>query len=608
MFQHLCTLPSSATTLCIGNMRLIDTLTIKLVQSMNPPSHYAILSHTWEDDEIIFEDFSRAGDVDALAVSKKGYAKVLGAVKLARDAGFQYIWIDNCCIDKSSSAELSEAINSMFKWYQRSAICFVYLGDFSVTGHPENPGYNYVCFGPTSIRESFAASRWFRRSWTLQELVGPEHVHFYSREWMYVGAKDDEQFCRVLAERTRIPAEILTQPEKFRQASVAQRMSWAADREATREEDCSYSLFGIFEVNMAPLYGEGGERAFRRLQEEIIRTNSDDSILVWDGRLGGAQETEGQEMRWAALAPSPACFRHGGGVVNFLSEWKTLAEHMSVTPWGVKMEVPVVEIRDQAYAILSSGYNGETEPLGIPLARAGEVGQLPLKARLYRRKFPELRVIHVSRYDQREIPRLFIQLINDGSFLFGSHGIGSGNDRAAQLRRTILPSVWLGRLDPNLAILTTHPLLITRPSREGAASRGRLVFLRNAEDDPHEALRLIVVLLERTTVWPKSGPYTNVIIVTARPSKDATIKCHLSIMTYATDEELPESQMLENALAVSVPEESFVPFYRDRVSRTSTSFCYSNSDFRWQTARVRAEITSEGHSDVVVYNLDIWKI
>ncbi|KAJ1334014.1 HET domain-containing protein [Microdochium nivale] len=148
-------------------MRLIDTAATRLVQVVNPPSRYAILSHTWEDGEVLFEDFTRGGDIERSAVyDKKGHAKFLGAVKLAREAGFEYIWIDNCCIDKSSSAELSEAINSMFKWYQKSTICFVYLGDYS----EQQP------------IKTIGTSRWFRRSWTLQELIAPKNVQFYSRE------------------------------------------------------------------------------------------------------------------------------------------------------------------------------------------------------------------------------------------------------------------------------------------------------------------------------------------------------------------------------------------------------------------------------------------
>ncbi|KAH7016347.1 heterokaryon incompatibility protein-domain-containing protein, partial [Microdochium trichocladiopsis] len=245
-------------------MRLVDTATEQLIQLVSPPSRYAILSHTWEEDEVLFQDFEKGR-----AHERKGYAKFRGAVKLARDECHRYIWIDSCCIDKSSSAELSEAINSMFTWYRKASICYVYLSDVSTfERHP-------------NIRHQLNRSRWFLRSWTLQELIAAISVHFYSREWTWLGRKNDPTWTYALNELTGIPVEVLQYSEGYKNASVAQKMSWAANREATREEDISYSLFGIFDINMAPLYGEGGASAFRRLQEEIIRRHADDSILAW---------------------------------------------------------------------------------------------------------------------------------------------------------------------------------------------------------------------------------------------------------------------------------------------------------------------------------------
>ncbi|KAJ1329940.1 HET domain-containing protein [Microdochium nivale] len=378
-------------------MRLIDTATKRLVWMVNPPPRYAILSHTWGDEEVLFEDFTRAGDIDpSTAHKKKGHAKFLGAVKLARKAGFQYVWIDNCCIDKSSSAELSEAINSMFKWYQRSTICFVYLSDY-------HDGQR---------RNTLGNCRWFGRSWTLQELIGPETVHFYSHEWKFIGAKDDQGFCRLLAKRTRIPTTVLSEPKSFQLASVAQRMSWAADREATREEDCSYSLFGIFEVNLVLLYGEGGKRAFRRLQEEIIRNNSDDSILVWEA-VPGVDPDEGfhKEKTWTALAPSLACFRNAGDVIYKLPKWKAITEHMAVTPWGISMGVRVREASNKTWAILSSESLSTPDYFCIQICIAGRPGQLPSEVQVYRRTSPRLDLLPIKAKDLSENPRRKLQLI-----------------------------------------------------------------------------------------------------------------------------------------------------------------------------------------------------
>jgi len=176
-----------------------------------------------------------------------------------------------CCIDKTSSAELSEAINSMFRWYKRAVICYAYLSDVELGGgvdmHPSYPG----------VPSKFAQSRWFSRGWTLQELIAPKEVVFYSRDWGIIGSR--ERLCLALEEITGIKRDLLnTGDVKF--ASVADRMTWAAKRTTTRVEDVAYCLLGIFDVNMPLLYGEG-QKAFTRLQEEILRTSTDQSIFAW---------------------------------------------------------------------------------------------------------------------------------------------------------------------------------------------------------------------------------------------------------------------------------------------------------------------------------------
>lgn len=137
-------------------MRLTATITERLVQFGAPPKRYAILSHTWDDDEVLYEDILKG-----CAHERKGYWKFKGAVRLAKENDNQYIWIDNCCIDKSSSAELSEAINSIFSWYQKSSMCYVYLSDF-LLGHGRSMNLNNI-----QCCEELSHSRWFRRSWTL---------------------------------------------------------------------------------------------------------------------------------------------------------------------------------------------------------------------------------------------------------------------------------------------------------------------------------------------------------------------------------------------------------------------------------------------------------
>ncbi|KUJ14849.1 HET-domain-containing protein, partial [Mollisia scopiformis] len=245
-------------------MRLLNVGTKQLKDFMGDDNipEYAILSHTWGEDEVTFD-----GLLDLFVKSKLGYTKIDYCCQQALEDGLEWVWIDTCCIDKSSSAELSEAINSMFRWYQNAVCCYVYLSDyFQSTGSDE-----------VGNASGFANCRWFTRGWTLQELLAPKTVLFYSRTWIYLGSKDT--LCKTLSEITGIERETL-EGEALNRTSIARRMYWAAGRVTTRTEDLAYCLLGIFDVNMPLLYGEG-EKAFFRLQEEIIKSSSDQSLFAW---------------------------------------------------------------------------------------------------------------------------------------------------------------------------------------------------------------------------------------------------------------------------------------------------------------------------------------
>ncbi|EJF57896.1 HET-domain-containing protein, partial [Dichomitus squalens LYAD-421 SS1] len=191
--------------------------------------------------------------------------KIKLACAVARQAEHRYIWIDSCCIDKASSSELSEAINSMYMWYGDSAICYAYLADVP-------PGESSQSEG-----SFFRKSRWFTRGWTLQELIAPGRLVFLSADWEIIGSKGD--FIDVLEQMTGIDREALLLDTGLDEFSVAQRFSWASKRETERVEDQAYSLMGIFDINMPTLYGEG-DRALRRLQEEILRRTPDQSLFA----------------------------------------------------------------------------------------------------------------------------------------------------------------------------------------------------------------------------------------------------------------------------------------------------------------------------------------
>ena len=201
---------------------------------------------------------------------KPGYRKLRRCCELAFQAGLKFAWIDTCCIDKRSSAELSEAINSMFKWYSNSALCYAYLDDVITEETPVSHAME---------KSSFRASKWWTRGWTLQELIAPGSVLFFDQNWKPIETRN--RLAWLVSEITSIEIEVLGEDYNWlgHRTSVAQNMSWEARRQTTRQEDRAYSLMGLFGANMPLLYGEG-PRAFIRLQEEIMRTTADQSLFA----------------------------------------------------------------------------------------------------------------------------------------------------------------------------------------------------------------------------------------------------------------------------------------------------------------------------------------
>jgi hypothetical protein len=217
---------------------------------------YAILSHRWGTDEVTFKDLA-----DGTSKSKAGYEKIQFCGEQARRDNLQYFWIDTCCIDKSNSTELAEAINSMFRWYQKAARCYVYLSDVSILKRKASDTSTECTW-----ESAFRASKWFTRGWTLQELLAPRSVEFFSREGNLLGDKGTLE--QQIHEITGIPATALRE-YLLPQFDVDERFLWAKSRQTTRGEDKAYSLFGIFDVQMPLLYGEGEVKAFQRLREAI---------------------------------------------------------------------------------------------------------------------------------------------------------------------------------------------------------------------------------------------------------------------------------------------------------------------------------------------------
>ena len=262
-------------------MRLLDTATLKFQEFYGEIPDYAILSHRWEEEEITFKQLENLSpDVEKM----KGFQKVKKFCSVAKEEGYVWAWVDTCCIDKSSSAELSEAINSMFSWYQNAHVCFAFLADVEYDG-PEFSGvFDDEDIESTTLSMTFALSEssWFLRGWTLQELIAPDELYFYTSKWRRMASK--KEIATELADITRIPKEVLLRDSDFplRSYSASARIYWASRRKTTRIEDEAYSLLGLLDINMPLLYGEGN-KAFRRFQEEILKQLNDTSVFAASG-------------------------------------------------------------------------------------------------------------------------------------------------------------------------------------------------------------------------------------------------------------------------------------------------------------------------------------
>ncbi|KAL1947036.1 hypothetical protein VTO73DRAFT_13997 [Trametes versicolor] len=350
--------------------RFLDTRTGEFFWVEDPSTIiYAVLSHTWRSKEEGGEQTYRQVeklrkriqkartsvqlDANSILSHPDLSKKIKGICEVARKAGYKYIWIDSCCIDKTSSAELAEAINSMFDLYRFSAVCYVYLSDVPDGTRTQDKD------------SSFAKSRWHTRGWTLQELIAPDRVVFLSSQWTSLGTKIG--LAATLHNITGIDIGLLAGRSSLHSFSVARRMSWAARRETTRVEDEAYSLLGIFGVHMSPIYGEG-RNAFLRLQEEIIKNIPDQSIFAWGSSIALASldgPPESHRYNSASmeptglLAPSPSAFSDTGDVEplsarDFVSRLTECgipgvvapSLHCMFTPQGVRLDILCIDLAE----------------------------------------------------------------------------------------------------------------------------------------------------------------------------------------------------------------------------------------------------------------------
>ena len=253
----------------VSSKSTLDTppQTARIREVVSTYFQYATLSHRWGTFEPLLRDIKEKiiYDLDP----NDGLLKLQSFCLATLRHGHIWAWSDTCCIDKESSAELQEAIGSMYSWYQQSVLTMVHLADVSDTS-------------------PLTSSEWFKRGWTLQELLTPRFLLFFTRDWkLYRGIssnhKENNVILRELKQATGIASGLLSSFHPGVDDARA-RLQWASTRDTTRSEDMAYSLFGVFGLHLPVLYGESAENALGRLLAEVISKSDDTSILDWVGQ------------------------------------------------------------------------------------------------------------------------------------------------------------------------------------------------------------------------------------------------------------------------------------------------------------------------------------
>lgn len=270
----------------------INTQQLEDIQERRP---YAILSHAWRVGETHY--FEEIGTERVR--TQPGYEKVEMCCELARQDGLDYVWIDICCANANTSAGQTETTTSAYTWFQQAQVCYTYLDDVDSSEDPRE-GHS-----------TFRRSRWFKRTWTIQELLAPKHVFFFAKDWTMIGTKAG--LSSIISGITGIHEDALKYPERIPCFSIATRMSWAKGRTSTREEDKVYALMGLFGVNLPILYGEGETRTFLKLQNKIMKTTDDQSIFAWRSASASAS-SESHASDSSLFADTSKCFADCGDV------------------------------------------------------------------------------------------------------------------------------------------------------------------------------------------------------------------------------------------------------------------------------------------------------
>jgi hypothetical protein len=269
----------------------------------------------------------------------------------------------------------------MYRYYEEATKCLVYLNDFEGSSKPYDENESSELHDENESSKShdekeslesydFSKVEWFTRGWTLQELIAPKKVIFYNKDWKKFGKRSEDSVAKAICKVTKIPIEVLNGGKPHYKYSVAQIMSWAANRKTTRGEDMSYSLFGLFDVNLTPIYGEGARKAFLRLQEAIMSSTNDMSLFAW-------KSTDTKEEFRGALARSPKEFGHAGEL--FHKRFLGPNPEFSMTNRGLKIKPLLSKRPDGTYFLplnCADTKEDSEQSLGIILYKQRENDEL----------------------------------------------------------------------------------------------------------------------------------------------------------------------------------------------------------------------------------------
>ncbi|KAM3539974.1 hypothetical protein ARSEF1564_007087 [Beauveria bassiana] len=376
-------------------MRLLNTKSYELYEHHEHSSYqaplppHAVLSHTWlESDskgvkEVIYQDMKNSFlSLKHGTLKPHGWSKLTSFCDRAREDGWEWAWMDTCCIDKTSTGDTQEAINAMFRWYRDAAVCYAHLADVCL-GASADPTGSSPEYDRNDLGSRLARSRWFTRGWTLQELVAPRHLRFVDCDWKHIGTR--ENWAREIEWTCDIGTGQLVnfEPENTRSSSLAMRLSWASRRETTVEEGETYCLLGIFGISMPLVYGEGRTLAFTRFQHELIRNYDDDSIFAWAGGtyICNPLGNDRHGTYSPVLAPSIRCFQHASNFQSASNSFYMTNRGLRITGQLGKIEpfrgAERADSPKNIYFLLLNSRDVDDEPpykhrIGIALRRNGD--------------------------------------------------------------------------------------------------------------------------------------------------------------------------------------------------------------------------------------------